>query len=65
MVRLSDKAQLARPFAVASRACPEVCGTRPIGAAGELAGSFPDDNLTIPIASAAGAYGALSLLGIA
>ncbi|MEZ0372050.1 MAG: diacylglycerol/polyprenol kinase family protein [Candidatus Sericytochromatia bacterium] len=34
------------------------------GAIGELAGSFPDDNLTIPVASAAGAFGALSLLGM-
>lgn len=34
------------------------------GAVGELAGSYPDDNLTIPLSSAAGAFGALSLLGM-
>lgn len=34
------------------------------GALGELAGSFPDDNLTIPMASAAGAFGAMSLIGL-
>jgi dolichol kinase len=34
------------------------------GALGELAGSYPDDNLTIPVASAAGAFTALSALGL-
>lgn len=34
------------------------------GALGELAGKFPDDNLTVPVAAAAGAAGALSLLGM-
>lgn len=34
------------------------------GAVGELAGKFPDDNLTIPVASAGGAFAALSLLGM-
>lgn len=32
------------------------------GAAGELLGAYPDDNLTIPLASSAGAFLALSLL---
>jgi dolichol kinase len=35
-----------------------------LGALGELAGKWPDDNLTIPMASAAGAFGALSLLSM-
>lgn len=34
------------------------------GALGELAGSYPDDNLTIPVASAGGAFAAMALLGM-
>ncbi len=34
------------------------------GALGELAGAYPDDNLTIPMASAAGAFGTLAMLGM-
>lgn len=34
------------------------------GALGELAGAYPDDNLTVPMASAAGAFGALAMLGM-